>query len=96
MNRWVLKDRIKRGIIQFELGDEVICFDRKVNGHPRSIKDGISYVVTHLDEDGHMTVVAGVDFVAGNGIQHLRIHKMYMMKKSELRDIKLAEIFKNT
>ena len=95
MNRWVLKDRIKRGIIQFELGDEVICFDRKVNGHPRSIKDGISYVVTHLDEDGHMTVESSPQWESFE-LQHIRIHKIYMMRKSELRDIKLSEIFKNT
>ena len=34
-----IKDQIKSGKISFNVGDEVICFRRKPNGHPRGIKE---------------------------------------------------------
>ena len=41
MNLWVMQDKIKRGLITYEVGDEVVCFHRKSNRHPRPIKDNI-------------------------------------------------------
>ena len=95
MNSWILKDRIKRGFISFEEGDEVVCFNRKVNGHPRSIKDGVTYIIKSVDGDGHLTVAEhsldGVGF-----LQPFRVHKIYMIPKSTLRDIKLNSILNET
>jgi len=91
MNVWVMKDKIKRGLIDFNLGDEVICFCRKSNGHPKSIKDGVVYVIKHIDLDGHLMVAQrssnGVGF-----LQPIRVHKTYMIQKYILRDIKLNSI----
>jgi len=91
VNTWVIKDKIKRGMMVFEEGDEVICFHRKSNGHPKAIKDGITYVIRHIDSDGHIIVAQhssdGVGF-----LQSIRVHKMYMMSKSALRDIKINSI----
>jgi hypothetical protein len=87
---WVLKDKIKRGIIEFQKGDEVICFHRKSNGHPKSIKDGVIYVIKHIDLDGHLMVAQRSSNVGF--LQPIRVHKIYMIKKSDLRDIKLNEI----
>lgn len=95
VNNWVIKDKIKRGIINFKEGDEVVCFFRKSNGHPRAIKDGVVYVVKSIDLDGHMMVAQhssdGVGF-----LQPLRVHKMYMITQSELRNIKLNSILDET
>jgi hypothetical protein len=95
MNSWILKDRIKRGFISFEEGDEVVCFNRKVNGHPRSIKDGVTYIIKSVDGDGHLTVAEhSLDRVGF--LQPFRVHKIYMIPKSTLRDIKLNSILNET
>ncbi len=95
MNNWIIKDKIKRGLIDFNLGDEVICFCRKSNGHPKSIKDGVVYVIKHIDLDGHLMVAQrssnGVGF-----LQPVRVHKTYMINTSELRNVKLNSILNET
>lgn len=93
LDDWVIKDRIKKGLIQYNIGDEVVIYKRKESGHPRSIKNGITYVIRHIDSDGHIIVAQhssdGVGF-----LQSIRVHKMYMMNKSVLRDIKINSILK--
>ena len=95
MNEWVLKDMIKKGIVPYNVGDEVVILKRKSNGHPRSIKDGITYIVRDIDSDGHITVAQhstdGIGF-----LQSIRVHKMYLINKSILRDIKLNSLFDET
>lgn len=91
MNQSILKDKIKRGLILYEIGQEVVILRRKPNGHPRSIKDGVTYIVKSIDSDGHLTVAEH----SSNGIgflQSIRVHKMYVINKSLLRDIKLESI----
>jgi len=87
----VITDKIKRGEISYNIGDQVVVFRRKSNGHPRSLKDDITYVVRGIDLDGHITVAQhstdGVGF-----LQSIRVHKMYMINKSTLRDIRLNSI----
>jgi hypothetical protein len=95
MNIWGIQDKIKRGFISYNLGDEVICFVRKNNGHPKAIKDGVVYVIKHIDLDGHLMVAQ----LSSNGIgflQPVRVHKTYMINKSELRNIKLNYLFDET
>lgn len=91
MNKLVIQDKIKRGFISYNVGDEVICFIRKSNGHPRALKDGVSYIIRSIDLDGHITVSEhssdGIGF-----LQSTRVHKMYMIKLSDLREIKLNQI----
>jgi hypothetical protein len=95
MNEWVLNDMIKKGVVSYQVGDEVVVLKRKSNGHPRSIKDGVVYVVRNVDLDGHITVAQhsldGVGF-----LQPIRVHKTYMIVKSILRDIKLNSILNET
>ena len=93
MNIWEIQDKIKRGLVSYELGDEVICFVRKNNGHPKAIKDGVVYLIKHIDLDGHIMVAER----SSNGIgflQPVRVHNIYMIKNSDLRDIKLNKILK--
>jgi len=95
MNTWILIDKIKRGLIEFKEGDEVICFHRKGNGHPRAIKESITYIVKSIDSDGHMMVAQHSSDDVGF-LQTIRVHKMYMIQKNVLRDIKLNSILNET
>ncbi len=94
MNNLEIRDKIKRGLISYEVGDEVVCFARKSNGHPRGVKDGVTYIIKHIDLDGHIVVAQhsldGIGF-----LQSIRVHKMYMIKKSDLREFKLEKILKS-
>lgn len=91
LDDWVIKDKIKKGLIHYNVGDEVVIYKRKSSGYPKSIKDGITYVIRHIDSDGHMIVSQhssdGIGF-----LQSIRVHKMYMMNKSVLRDMKINSI----
>jgi len=95
VNTWVLTDKIKRGLIEFQEGDEVICFHRKGNGHPRSIKDGITYVIRHIDSDGHVIVAQHSSDEVGF-LQSIRVHKTYIIPQYILRDIKLNNLLNET
>lgn len=90
MNTWVLKDKIKSGVISFEEGDSVICFWRKGNGYPGSIKDGEVYTVKNVEGDHlyiHKHSSDGIGWM-----QQIRIHKTYMIPIQVLRDIKLNSV----
>jgi hypothetical protein len=91
MNLWVMQDKIKRGLITYEVGDEVVCFHRKSNRHPRPIKDNIVYTIKSIDLDGHINVSnKSLDGIGWD--QPIRVHKIYMIHKNVLRDIKLSSI----
>lgn len=95
MNPAVIKDMIKSGKVPYLDGDEVVVFKRKTNGHPRALKDGVSYFIKSVDADGHLHVREK----SGDGhgwMQPIRVHKMYMINKSVLRDIKLNSLFDET
>lgn len=91
MNEWVINDMIKMGKVTYNIGDEVVILKRKPNGHPRGIKDNVTYTIKHIDSDGHLMVASR----SSNGIgflQPIRVHKTYVINKSILRDIKLSSI----
>lgn len=86
---------IKRGEISYQVGDEVVVFKRKPNGHPRSLKDGVSYFIKKVELDGHLIISEKSG--DGNGWQQpIKVHKMYMMNKSLFRQIKLNLILDKT
>jgi hypothetical protein len=95
MNEWVLKDMIKKGTVPYNVGDEVVILKRKSSGHPRSIKDGVTYIVRGIDSDGHLIVAQHSTDGIGY-LQSIRVHKTYMIGKSILRDIKLNTILNET
>lgn len=82
-------------MISYNIGDEVICFCRKSNGHPRSIKDGVIYTVKNIDSDGHIYVSQNSKDKVG-WLQQIRVHKIYMIHHYILRDIKLNSILNET
>ena len=95
MNKLIIKDRIKSGKIYFSEGDSVICFNRKQNGHPRSLKEGVTYIVKSLESDGHLIVAQrsldGVGF-----LQPIKVYKTYVIPVNLLRDIKLNSLLDET
>lgn len=86
-----IKDQIKSGKISFNVGDEVICFRRKPNGHPRGIKDNVVYTIKEVNDDGHLQVAMRSNDGIG-WMQTIRVHKYYMIRRDLLRDIKLDSI----
>ena len=42
---WKISDMIKKGMISYQLDDEVVLFRRKSNGYPSGIKDDIEYTI---------------------------------------------------
>ena len=44
-----LTDKIKRGIPIFSIGEFVIVFRRKRNGHPKALEDGVVYIVEEFN-----------------------------------------------
>lgn len=92
MNNWVIKDNIKRGKTKFFIGDEVIVFRRKNNGHPRSLKDNENYIIRKIEND--------CLFVSKNSSiiisELIKVHKTYMISKRYLREVKINSILKET
>jgi hypothetical protein len=95
MNDMVIKDMIKNGKVSYCVDDEVIVFKRKPNGHPRSLKDGVSYFIKKVELDGHLIISEKSG--DGNGwLQPIKVHKMYMINKSILRDVKINLLLNET
>jgi hypothetical protein len=92
MNDWVIKDLIKRGYFIYKIGDEVSLLKRKSNGHPRSIKDHVTYIIKEVHQDGHLVVWEKSSDDGLGFLQTIRVHKMYMINISMLREIKLNSI----
>jgi hypothetical protein len=95
MKSILIKDRIMWGQITYSPGDEVVVYKRKQNGHPRALKDGVSYFIKSVQTDGHLEVREKSG--DGNGwMQPIKVHKMYVINRGILRDIKLNYLFDET
>lgn len=90
MNVWVIKDKIKKGIISFNIGDEVSLFWRKGNGYPRTIMDGEICTVSKVENDYVYVRKHSSDGVGW--LSPIRVHKTYLIPIQTLRDIKLKLI----
>lgn len=89
MDIWTIKDKIKNGTIDFVVGDEIVVFRRKKNGHPRSIKDGERFFVKTVEREFLIVAKRGPD----NGwTQQVKVHKYYVMPRSVWREIRLNSL----
>lgn len=95
MNIWIIKDKIKRGLIRIEIGDDVVCFDRKSNGHPRAMKENLIYTVKNKDFDGHIYVSQRAEDGIG-WMKQIRVYKTFIIPQYILRDIKLNNLLNET
>jgi hypothetical protein len=93
INNWIIKDRIKSGIISFEVGDEIVIFWRKGNGYPRTIIDNKIYVISRIESDN---LFLNEKNIINSKHFPLRVHKTYMIPLYVLREIKLNSLFDET
>lgn len=96
MDNWLIIDKIKRGIISYNVGDEVFLFHRKGNGSPRSIEYNVPYKIYKIEDDGHLLVLKP-DNVSissfGPAVTYpIKVHKKYMISRLELRQIRIDYI----
>lgn len=92
MKKYFIKDKIKQGEISYNIGDEVVVVRRKKNGHPRNLKDGISYIIRDIENDNLIVAEHSSDGIGF--LQPIKVHKTYVCNKSLLRDIKINDILK--
>jgi 2,3-bisphosphoglycerate-independent phosphoglycerate mutase len=86
INTWIIKDRIKRGLVTYIKNDIVVLYRRK-GKYPAAIKDDINYTVQSVEKDFILVSVHSTD---GRGwMQPIKVHKTYMIHKSSIRDIKI-------
>lgn len=91
-SNWIVNDRIKRKIIIYSVGDDVVLIKRKSSGYPAAILDNIVYNVRVVGDDYIM-----VSTHSNNGVGWLspiKVHKTYMVQPCVLRDIKIDGILK--
>lgn len=81
---WKLKDMIKCGIINHNVGDRVVIFRRKSNNCKR-IKDNVNYKIKGIEGDN---LVISDEY----NQERIVIHKTYMITRESLRDFKLSKI----
>ena len=89
---WLVKDMIRRGVINFRVGDEVILLKRKGNGYPKSIKDGEVYIIIHIENDQIIVAQHSLDGIGW--MPSMKVHKTYLISKLFLRDIKINSILR--
>jgi len=92
MDKWFIKDKIRNSQIRYQVGDEVVVVRRKKNGHPRSLKDDVVYIVRNIENDNLIVSQHSSDGVGF--LQSVKVHCSYVCNKSLLRDIKIDEILK--
>jgi hypothetical protein len=74
--------------VKISVGDRVVVFRRKTNGHPKSLKDGKVYKVLNI---------IGEDIeVEGDGLfkstRRVKVHKSYLITIDYIRDELINEI----
>jgi hypothetical protein len=96
MDSWIVKDRIKRGVISFSVGDKVVLFRRK-GKYPSRVKDELVYTIESID--GDFLFVLNPDYPNGfQGVNlsqsKIKVHKYYMVSKTDIRDLKIESVLR--
>lgn len=90
MDNWVTRDKIKRGLITYNVGETVVLFRRK-KAYPK-LEDDVEYTIQSIENDFLL-----VRKHSGDGIgwtAPIKVHKTYVISKSGLRDIKIDILLK--
>ena len=72
--------------VKFNIGDKVVVFRRKDNGHPKKLKDCNVYTIVDINGDD-----LWIDLAHENIILRYKVHKSYMITIEFIRD-ELIEI----
>ena len=79
----------KDHVNKFSVGDKVVVFRRKKNGHPKALKDGVIYTVKEI---------IGDDLMISNGLVNYnlhKIHKTYLINVEWIRDEIINQLLKD-
>lgn len=90
MDNWIIRDKIKRGLISYHVGETVVLFRRKKT-YPK-LEDDVEYTIQSIEND-----FLFVRKNNPNGLgysQPIKVHKTYVISKSGLRDIKIDILLK--
>jgi len=90
MDTWIIRGKIKRGLVGFSVGETVVLFRRKKT-YPK-LEDGVEYTIQSIENDFLLVRNHSTDGIGWN--QPIKVHKTYVMSKSGLRDIKIDILFK--
>jgi len=85
---------IKRGVITYKVGDEVVLLKRKRTGYPVQVEDGVTYIIKDIENDNLLIAKHSSDGIGW--LQPIKVHKTYLINKSKLRDIKINSILDET
>jgi hypothetical protein len=89
LDNWKIYDMVKRGILTYSIGDEVVVFRRNKDGHPKSLDDNKIYTIHNINIDGHLIL----RYKIGKGwSKTIKVHRKYMINKSKFRDLKIEMI----
>ena len=91
MDNWIIVDRIKRGILYYNIGDEVVLFRRK-GKYTQDIDDKQTYTIT--DIQGDFLIVNKKSLNGMGWMAPIKVHKTYMVPKYGIRDIKIDILFR--
>jgi hypothetical protein len=74
--------------VKISVGDRVVVFRRKTNGHPKSLKDGKVYKVLNII--GEDIEVEGEGFF--KSVIRIKVHKSYLITIDFVRDELISQI----
>lgn len=89
-HEWLIADMIKKGMIAYQVNDEVVLFRRKSNGYPTSIKNDIVYTIKQVEVDAIYVALHSSDGVGW--LQPIKVHRTYMIPKYALREANLNRL----
>ena len=84
---------IRSGLINYEIGDEVVLLKRKNTGYPAQVEDDVIYTIKEIENDH---ILISKSLVGLRWSQPIKVHKTYLINKSKLRDIKINSILNET
>jgi hypothetical protein len=92
MSNWVLIDRIKKGIVEYKVGDVVVLF-RKKGKHPRGIEFNKEYFIWNIENDVLVLTTSRDNIISKvYPTDHKAIHKTYMIQPWYLRDFRIERL----
>lgn len=81
---------IKKGMITYQVNDEVVLFRKKSNGYPVDIKEDVEYTIKRVEGETIYVAIHSSDGV--DWLQPIKIHKTYMIPKYALREVNLKKL----
>ena len=94
MDTWKLKDLIRRGAVEYNIGDIVVLFRRKSSGYPNGIEEGKEYRIWEVAGDSIVVNAWRNGTYLPESKRH-KVHKSYMIHKEFWRDWKLSLILED-